>query len=185
MLMLYLSMLDTEEERQTFADIYERYKYDCLHIAMFICKDKALAEDAVHNAFMEIIERKDEYLNFPCSKMRSRIVIITKNKLLDQLRKDRRKGIRSLDDDIGGDIADDCDLSFIYEQKETLEHLMDCVAKLPESYKTVLEMNYFQELSYKEIASELGISEKLASVRIVRAKEKLREIIGKDGATHE
>jgi len=56
MICYYLALLETEKERQIFADIYERYKYDCLHVAMSICGDNILAEDAVHNAFMEIIE---------------------------------------------------------------------------------------------------------------------------------
>jgi len=184
MLMVYLAILETPEERQAFTEIYERYKYDCLHVAMSICGNKALAEDAVHNAFMEIIERKEEYLNFPCSKMRSRIVIITKNKLIDLIRKSKRLDFQPFDDESDALCADECDLSLIYEKKETLEHLMDCVAKLPEIYKSVLELNYFHELSYKEVAKELGISEKTVSVRIVRAKEKLREILEKEGATH-
>jgi len=184
MLSLYLSMLETEREKQAFSEIYERYKYDCLHVAMMISGDKALSEDAVHNAFMEIIDRKEEYLEFSCSKMKSRIVIITKNKMIDLLRKNKRLDFNPFDDDTDSFGAGDDDIALRYEEKETLEHIMDCVAKLPEIYKAVLELFYFHEMSYKEIAKELGISDKAVSVRIVRAKEKLRDIIEKDGAIH-
>lgn len=179
--MFFIAILETPDEKQTVEAIYAHYKYDCLYVAMRICGNKALAEDAVHNAFVEIMERKGEYLSLPCSKLRSKIVIITKNKLIDLLRKNKHLEFHSFDDDTDIPAASDSDMSLMFERAETVEKLMDCVAKLPEIYKSVLELSYVHELSYKEIAVELGVSVKTVSVRIVRAKGKLRKIIEEEG----
>ena len=62
-LTIYLSMLDTEQERKKMTDIYEEYKYALLHYAMKIMRNQDMAEDAVHNAFISIIQKKQKYLN--------------------------------------------------------------------------------------------------------------------------
>ena len=55
MLMLYMSMLDTQEEKSKFEEIYIQYRKLMFVCAKSILKDDALAEDAVHNAFIKII----------------------------------------------------------------------------------------------------------------------------------
>ena len=42
MLMFYLAMLETEEEQATFEEIYEEFRYSCLHVALIITKNQAM-----------------------------------------------------------------------------------------------------------------------------------------------
>ncbi|HBC96921.1 MAG TPA: RNA polymerase subunit sigma-24, partial [Clostridium sp.] len=58
LLTIYLSMLDTEQERQKMTDLYEEHKYALLNYVMTIIRNQDMAEDAVHNAFISIIEKK-------------------------------------------------------------------------------------------------------------------------------
>ena len=55
---IYLSMLDTEQERKKMTDIYEEHKYALLNYAMTIIRNQDMAEEAVHNAFISIIQKK-------------------------------------------------------------------------------------------------------------------------------
>lgn len=51
MLMIYLSLLDTDEEKSTFEALYYEHRIQMYHIAYGILKDEQLSEDAVHEAF--------------------------------------------------------------------------------------------------------------------------------------
>ncbi|CDI48958.1 RNA polymerase sigma factor [Clostridium tetani] len=54
--------------------------------------------------------------------------------------------------------------------------LLDLIAKLPEEFKTVIVLFYFNDLPYKEIAEILDICEGTVKSRLFRAKSKLQEI---------
>lgn len=55
MLTVYLSVLDTDEEKSKMEELYNTYKGLMLHIAFDILKDYDLANDALHNAFLKIM----------------------------------------------------------------------------------------------------------------------------------
>lgn len=52
--MIYLMMIDGEEEKRKFVILYEKYRCLMLKVACNILQDNFLAEDAVHDAFMKI-----------------------------------------------------------------------------------------------------------------------------------
>ena len=64
-------------------------------------------------------------------------------------------------------------LSISFDYKESVSLL----EQLEEDYKRVMIMRYIEELSVKEIARVLGVSENLVSVRLNRALTKLRNLI--------
>ena len=51
------------------------------------------------------------------------------------------------------------------------------VEQLPEKYRKVVELRYYQELSYDEIAQELGLSLSNVKIQLMRAKNMLSEIM--------
>jgi RNA polymerase sigma-70 factor (ECF subfamily) len=175
MLSLYLAMLDNEQEKQTFTRIYERYKATCLHVALQITKDYALAEDAVHNAFLSIIKQRENFLSISCGKLRSRIVIIVKNKAIDILRKES-KSIPA-GDDIEEVPSGDEDFTLQIESKDGFEHWVRAIGQIPELYRLTAELRFFHDMEYSEIAETLGITVKAVSMRLNRAKGMIQEII--------
>ena len=58
-----------------------------------------------------------------------------------------------------------------------MQFLKESIAKLPDIYKTALELKYFHEMSNSEIAVTLGIKPHNAAVRISRAIAMLTEIL--------
>ena len=180
MLIMYLSMLDTEQERQTVTRLYHKYRHICLHKALSVHNNQAMAEDAVHNAFMQVIENKEKYLRLPCDRLHSLIVVITKQKMIDLLRK-QKVFINIPIDDMENELVSDeilPDLCFI--NQEIYNALIECIHQLDEKSKTILEMKYLLDMSYEEIAAELGISRKAVAIRIYRAKIKARAVMGKE-----
>jgi RNA polymerase sigma-70 factor (ECF subfamily) len=62
------------------------------------------------------------------------------------------------------------------EQRETLEQLYKAIHQLPKS-DVALVLLYLDELSYREMAGVLGISESNVGVRLGRAKKALAELL--------
>ena len=54
MLLYYLSLVDTEEEKSKLENLYYEYKALMKYIAFNILGDNGLAEDAVHEAFIKL-----------------------------------------------------------------------------------------------------------------------------------
>ena len=59
MLTFYLSLIETEEDKSKFENIYETYRKVMFYTANQILKDEYLAEDAVHSAFLRILKQKN------------------------------------------------------------------------------------------------------------------------------
>ena len=79
MLPIYLAMLDGEEEKNKFESLYFTYRKLMFHIAKSILNDEGLAEDAVHQAFLKILENFNKVGEISCHKTRSYVVIIVRN----------------------------------------------------------------------------------------------------------
>ncbi len=184
MIAFYLAMLETEEEKDTFTGIYEKYRYTCLHVAKLVTKNHAWAEEAVQNAFIEIIKNKAEIFKLSGSRLKSRIVIIVKNKAIDICRKENGLPTESLYDHDYEIASEEPDVDARLLSEEGYNHLLFCIAQLDDIYKTAFELKYFHALSDRQIASDLGISEKNAAMRIFRAKIKLREMLSREGTTN-
>lgn len=61
------------------------------------------------------------------------------------------------------------------DEVERRERLLDAVEALPEPYRETLVLFYFEEKSYREIASALGVSEAAVNARLSKARAALRE----------
>lgn len=62
---------------------------------------------------------------------------------------------------------------------ETENHLKMAVEKLKDKYKTVIVLKYYQQLSYKEVAVVLDISEKKVRSRLYDARMQIKEMLEK------
>ncbi len=64
------------------------------------------------------------------------------------------------------------------EEIETKSEVYGAVLKLPEKYRTVVHLYYYEELSVEQTAKAVGISVSAAKSRLSRAREMLRELLG-------
>jgi RNA polymerase sigma-70 factor (ECF subfamily) len=91
MLTMYLALLETEADRSTFEEVYKLCRTSMYRAALRVSgNNHALAEDAVSEAFLKIIKDWDDFLKIPRNKWKSWIVIITKIKAIDLLRKEKK-----------------------------------------------------------------------------------------------
>lgn len=173
MLMTYLSMLDTEEDKNIFEEFHDAYSTLMYRKAYGILKDSKLAEDAVQESFIRIIKIFDKFPKNKCPQTRNKFVNIVRAVSIDIYRKRKRQQTISYDE-IEGSIIDELAVTDdILEGMEFESYLF----KLPASYYAILSLKYDDGYSYKEIAGILNITEENVKKRLMRARKKLKEVI--------
>lgn len=86
-MLIYLSMLDSNEDRQDFIELYNRHCNAMLLVARrYFPQDQASAEDAVQNAWIKAIENFSKIQEIPCNKKGAYLVIIVRNECISILR---------------------------------------------------------------------------------------------------
>jgi len=110
------------------------------------------------------------------------LITISKNIHIDLLRKEKNSisQVISKNDDTAFQVLDESpspEDKLITEQH--LAKLLRDIKKLKPHYQKVINLRYFQELSYKEISKELNEPMNNVKVKLLRAKKLLAEIIQK------
>lgn len=179
MLSFYLAILETEVERHKFTDIYEQYHVKLENVAMHILSDQKDAEDAVHNAFMQIIRHFEKVSEISCEDLPFWLISIVKNEALMILRKKAR--MIPIEDWEGkkdwGEVAQSA------EDITSYRELVELFTKLPHTYRMILEMKIFYGYSDREISKRLDISETAVSTRASRGRALLQKIMEREGFT--
>ncbi|HBK82802.1 MAG TPA: RNA polymerase subunit sigma-70 [Flavobacterium sp.] len=114
------------------------------------------------------------------------LIAIAKNVHIDMLRKKKSSLFIENDDESNyhNSIADDtpsAEDKLIIEQN--LAQLLLCIKELKPSYQEIIQMRYFQEMSYQEIADYLNIPLHTIKIKLLRGKKLLAEIISKKQST--
>ena len=74
----------------------------------------------------------------------------------------------------------------VVEQEESILQweerypVMELVRNLPQKYKAVIHLFYYEEMSIKEIAEVLELKESNVRARLTRARQKLKEVLKED-----
>lgn len=135
------------------------------------------AEDLCLHAFSKAFDKIDTYNDdFTFSTW---LTSIAKNLHVDLVRKQKTRLHQSTDvDKMSRDVIDETlgpEDQLIRSQN--LDKLLQQVRSLKPIYRDVIQLRFFQELSHKEMAVQLGLSLSNVKVRLLRAKKLLAEII--------
>ncbi|MFP9112719.1 RNA polymerase sigma factor [Flavobacterium sp. RHBU_3] len=138
-------------------------------------------EDIVIETFSKAFDRISTYN--PEYAFNTWLISIAKNVHIDMLRKKRSSIFVEITDDEDSSAQNVADSSPTAEdlliREQNLSHLLQCIRHLKPQYQEVIQLRYFQELSYQEIASQLNEPLNNVKVKILRAKKLLLEILKK------
>lgn len=166
MLNFCLSMIETEEEKDKFEELYNKYKGIVHYIALDYMSKEGLVEDAAQETFIKLIRYLDKIQNIDDHKTFSFVKIVTKSVCVDMLRKEKSNHIKDqkmLKNEIPAP-----DLTDFYVLEES-------ISTLPEPYRDVLMLKYYYNLKEKEIAFIFNISKSGVYKRLNKAKALLKE----------
>jgi RNA polymerase sigma-70 factor (ECF subfamily) len=176
--MFILLTFATEDDRLKFERLFEKYRRLLLHKAYGILQDYALAEDAVSEAFIRIYKNLGKIGDAESPGTASFLVTIVKNTSLTLLQKQKKSGLPEEDIEME---------SVSYNMEEAVlsqavsRDMLKLVDELKEELRAPFLLKYARDLSHKEIAALLRISENNVTVRIHRAKSKLAELFREAG----
>lgn len=177
-MLIYLAALETQAQKQCFAALYEQHRYLMLHTAMRVLKNQALAEDAVHNAFVKIIDCMERFEGLPEENARALAVVIARNKAIDLYRQEQRRAAMPIEEEI---LDVEADASFS-PARYMIEHedyttLTGLIARLGPTYQSTFELKYIGGYTDREIAQLLDTSLKNVQVRLYRGRKMLARLL--------
>lgn len=172
MLGFYLSLIDSDDDKNKFEQLYLTYRQDMYKIAYSILKNNADAEDAVHQAFLSIANNFEKILEIPRQEIKAYIVIIIRNTAINLYNENKRSAERTVELN-ENDVS--VDVNFL-EQYE-YELLINAIKELPQMYKDIIYLYYLEEFTTKEIAKMLGVTVDTVYKRLERAKKLLKETL--------
>jgi RNA polymerase sigma-70 factor (ECF subfamily) len=167
------------KNQDAFAVLYKRYD----PILQKFCTrmlngDVALAADIVDEAMFEVWKAAGKFAGK--SKPSTWIHSIARNKLVDYLRKnsDSKLDKKLLQISMSDTVALTEDILINKQQSQDVMRYMD---KLSPDHKEVLLLAYYKELSVKEMAVTLDISENTVKTRLFYARQRFKKILSKAG----
>ncbi len=175
-----------KNDRKAQEYIFNKYSGELLSICYRYIKNKTKAEDVLHDAFITIFSKINQYKG--TGSFEGWIKRITLNTALIQLRKDKKEifaenfdnyEIENQKKEQKRDLNPKDVQSVIEHAKFDRQEIIDAMNELPEGFKTVFNLYVVEGYKHKDIATELGISEGTSKSQLSRARIKLKEILYK------
>ena len=166
-MIVYMQLIESDEDKSKFEQIYLKYRNLMFYVARKILNNQQDAEDAVHQAFVSIIENLEKISDVGSPKTRSYIVIIVERKAIDLARKQQR--IVSI-----GELGVPVGIEFPLPGDNGLA---DALASLPTRYREILLLRYEHGFTTKELAQQLGMKRSSVQKLLWRAKNALQETL--------
>jgi RNA polymerase sigma-70 factor, ECF subfamily len=173
-----------------FTELCRRHRNPLLWRLQRLTRNPQDAEDSLQDAFLNAFRNLNRFQRR--SSLSSWLTAIAINAGLMTIRK-RRMVMVSLDDQTDppqGFFADNgwhhgVNPEVQYQRRESQAFLSTAVRRLPFALRSATELRVNQDLSIREIARDLGISESAVKSRLARARALLRDSIGACGLRRE
>lgn len=170
MLTLYLSLIDTQEEKDKFEYIYINFRKQMLYLANQYVNNPYDAEDIVHNTFLSIAKNIHIFDDKEDSSIYSYLICATKGHAQNFIRKNNNdeKYIKQLCNKLNTEST-----YYNFDSEINYRLLIESIRNLDGVYSDVLYLYYVEEFTYKEIASLLDRKPATVRKQIERGKDLL------------
>lgn len=170
-------------DQKAYAELMERYRDSVYFMLLKMVNNKDDAEDLTIEAFGKAFKRLSQYT--PTYAFSTWLFKIASNNCIDFIR--RKKMVvfsidKKFENDEGGELsmdirADSPNPEEHMVRKQKVKHMHDIVEKLKPRYRVLVELRYFDELSYEEIAEKLDLPLGTVKAQLFRAREFLANIL--------
>lgn len=158
------SLLRTDKE---IADIYRRQVDSVYRLCFSFMKNRADTEDMVQETFLRLMQRAPRFASEAHEK--AWLIVTASNLCKNALKHWSRRG-EALEDhpELPG------------PGEPYIDSALDAILRLPEAYKTVVYLYYYEGYSTPEIAALLRCPKATVQSRLFRARKLLKQSLGGD-----
>jgi RNA polymerase sigma-70 factor (ECF subfamily) len=163
-------------ELSAIAVVYDRFAGLLLSMAEKILTDRAMAEDLVHDVFLEVWRHAASY-DPARGSVRTWMLVRLRSRALDRMRSARtRREVGSNDDSEpkSGLVELDVEDPSLEPDRKSIRRALE---ELPAEQRQVLELAYFHGLTSAEIAERMGSPLGTVKSRTAAAIAKLRTVM--------
>lgn len=151
--------------RESVDVLVDQYKNNLFVIAFNVCKNTQDAEDVVQDTFIQYMTDKKEFETQ--EHLRAWLIRVAINKAKNKNHVFFRRNMLPLEDYME---------SLTFESAE-ISDLFETVMKLPEKYRVIIHLFYYEDYSVKEISDILNLSESNVKVRLSRGRMLLKNTL--------
>ena len=174
-------------EDAAFQELVTKYQHRLIGILAHLCGSADEAEDLAQEVFLRVYRARADY--HPQAKFSTWFFTIANNVALNALRRRRRKPSYQLEPVVSksGSMAARPEESLVPAaatepdrrlRHQELAHVVQlALSQLNERQRLAVVLNKFEEMSYEEIASVIGITPKAVKSLLSRARTQLRDIL--------
>ena len=145
--------------------LMEKYKDHLFAVAFNICKNAADADDVVQDTFLQYHITDKQFENE--QHIRAWLIRVAINKAKNINMSFWRLSKIPLEDYME---------TLTFETPEA-ENLFEEVMKLPEKYRIVIHLFYYEDYSIREIAQIINVTESNVKVRLTRGRRLLKQVV--------
>jgi len=170
-------------DQKAYAELMGRYRDSVYFMLLKMVGNKDDADDLTIEAFGKAFKRLSQYTpNFAFSTW---LFKIATNNCIDFIRKKKNNTLsidKPYENEEGGEMSMSLKSDFLdpeekMQQKQKMDMMHDVVDKLKPRYRQLVELRYFEELSYEEISARLELPIGTVKAQLFRARELLLGIM--------
>ncbi len=170
--------INDNKVRNKVEELYHCYYSTMFYVAKGILHDEHLAEDAVSDAFVKIIDNVGKIDEVNCNKTRGYVVIIVRNISLNMIKLRHANVIVPLEEYLDYSNCPEPVLEKL-TSTEACQVISDAILKLNKHYSDILLLKLVHECSNSEISKILGITDDIVRSRLSRARKALKQELRK------
>ena len=172
-----LLALCSRADENALGELYDRYGRVAYGLALRIVRDRALAEDAVQEAFLAVWRSAGAFLAEQ-GKPSTWILTLVHRRAVDLVRREERRRAepREETDHPTGEATDE--EAWLRAQRQVVQ---EALRKLPPEQREAIELAYYGGFTQSELAERLGLPLGTIKSRMFTGLKRLRELLAESG----
>lgn len=167
-------------DRQAMQILYARYSVKVHRFVVRMIRDPSQAEDVLSEVFFEVwqqagrFSRRSQVPTWILAIARLKAISIGGERIDETLDKET---VEAIADEAEGPHA-------ILEKRDTGNLLRQCIQRLPQIHREILDLVYYHELSLAEAAEVVGVPQNTVKTRLFNARKKMLALLREANALH-
>lgn len=159
-------------DEQAMRKFFELHSSTVYHYIIGRCNDKTVAGDILNTVMMEVWNHSDRFEGR--SKVSTWLIGIARFKLIDFYRSEKRHQHNELDEMIVDPVSAN---EQMIEAAQHSKGVKSCIDKLGENQREIVQLTFYSELAYQEIAEIIECPVGTVKSRMHHAKDALKKCL--------